>query len=268
MTRLRVQFDHLKSLLEIRRHFENPWLIILSRLGILKLPYFLYRIHKDSRSYKLLARPTTTSCADLFILRDVLLTEAYKDVLPHLPRNIRLLDIGANLGSFTVWLHRTVGVRESFCFEPEPDSFRLLNFNLALNDCAMAKTLEFAIGGKSRTAKIALKENSPGGTSLYADYSANPAAKEIRVVALEDWLRGVEGNFDLLKLDCEGSEWEILEHTQPSVFARFPVILAEAHNHPENRRPVSDLKAIIENLGYQTVRWDGHYHGLYIGVRK
>jgi FkbM family methyltransferase len=260
---------HLLSVFQLRRHFQNPWLIVLLRLGIIKLPYFPHRIRKGPHRYLMLARPTTTSCADLFVLRDVLVDEAYQDVLPLLPgKNLRLLDIGANLGSFTLWLHRQAGVREAFCFEPEIDSFRLLNFNLALNECTSAKTIQCAIGGETRTARLALKESSPGGTSLYGDYSARVDARSVSVVALEEWLRGIEGDFDLLKMDCEGSEWEIVEKTDPRQFARFPVLLAEAHGDPVRNRPVAEFKRLVEKLGYRTIRWDDKYHGLYIGVRK
>ena len=260
---------HLKSVLQIWRQFQNPWLMILLRLGIIKMPYFLYRLKKGPHSYAMLARPTTTSAADLFILRDVLMDEAYRDVLPLLPKkDIRLLDVGANLGSFTLWLHRQVGVREAYCFEPEIDSFRLLNFNLSLNECNMARTIQCAIGGETRTAQIALKKSSPGGTSLYMDYHNRADAQSVSVVALEEWLRTVEGDFDLLKLDCEGSEWEIVERTDPRLFARFPVLLAEVHGDPVRNRPVSEFKLLVERLGYRTVRWDNKFHGLYIGVRQ
>lgn len=260
---------HIRSVFEIRRHFQNPWLIILLRLGFIKLPYFPHRLRKGAHRYTMLARPTTTACADLFILREVLLAEAYKDVLPLLPKkNLRILDIGANLGSFTLWLHRQAGVREAFCFEPEIDSFRLLNFNLALNDCPAAKTIQCAIGGETRTAKLALKASSPGGTSLYADYDTRADARSVAVVSLEEWLRGVAGDFDLLKMDCEGSEWEIMDKTDPRLFARFPVLLAEVHGDPVHNRPPTEFKRLAEKLGYHTVRWDDKCHGLYIGIRK
>jgi len=269
MSKPGVQWDHVKSVFQIRRHFKNPWLIVLLRLGIIKLPYFLHQIHKGPHSYAMLARPTTTSCADLFILRDVLVDEAYRDVLPLLPgKNLRLLDIGANLGSFTLWLHRQAGVREAFCFEPEIDSFRLLNFNLALNECLTAKTIQCAIGGETRAARLALKQSSPGGTNLYTDYSTSADARPVSVVALEEWLRGIEGGFDLLKMDCECSEWEIIDKTDPRQFARFQVLLAEVHSDPVSNRPPSEFKRLVENLGYHTVRWDNKQHGLYIGVRK
>jgi FkbM family methyltransferase len=222
MTWLRVQRDHVKSVFEIRRHFQNPWLIVLMRMGLVKVPYFLYRLKNGAHHYSILARPTTTSMADLFILREVLIKEAYADVLPWLPRRkIRFLDIGANLGCFTLWMHRRLGVSEAFCFEPEPDSFRLLNFNLALNECTTARSLRCAIGGKSRQAMLALKETSPGGTNLYAEYNKFADAKPVSVVAFQEWLQEVDGEFDLLKMDCECSEWEIIDQPPPDNSSAF-----------------------------------------------
>jgi FkbM family methyltransferase len=243
-------------------------LIVLLRLGIVRLPYFLYQISKGDKNYQMLARPTTTSMADIFVLREVLVDEAYGDVLPLLTKkNIRLLDIGANLGSFTIWMHRTVGVREVHCFEPEPDSFRLLQFNLSLNDCRTVETHECAVGGEARTVNISLKESSPGGTSIYAHDPAAPQGRSVPVIAFGDWLRKIKGDFDLLKVDCEGAEWEILGKTDPQQFARFRVFIAEVHNDPENKRAVADFKKLAEKLGFRTVRWDNKAYGLYMGVR-
>jgi FkbM family methyltransferase len=260
--------EHLKVAGKIRRHFENPWLIILLRLGLIKSPYFLYRMHKENRSYAMLARPTTTPAGDIFVLREVLVEEAYKDALALLTgKNIRLVDIGANLGSFTIWTHRVLGVREAFCFEPDPDSFRLLNCNLSLNDCPAAKTLECAVGGAARTIKIVPNKNCPAGTSIYGG-TTSPEAKTVPVIAFEKWLREVQGGFDLLKMDCEGAEWEIIRQTDPQQFARFQVAVVEVHSDPENKQSVPEFKQSMENLGFRTVRWDNKALGLYVGTRN
>jgi len=243
--------------------------MILLRLGIIKTPYFLYRLRKGPHRYAMLARPTTTSAADLFVLREVLLDETYSGILPLLTSpNVRLLDIGANLGAFTIWMHRIVGVREAYCFEPEPDSFRLLGFNLSLNGCGTAKTFPWAVGGEARTIRLALKKSSPGGTSIYADNAASPEAAPVPVIAFEAWLETVEGEFDLLKMDCEGAEWEILEKTRPAQFAQFRVFVAEVHDDPGKARHVGEFRSLCEKLGFRTVRWDNKSQGLYIGVRE
>jgi FkbM family methyltransferase len=255
---------------QLRQHFQNPYLIALLRLGIFKVKYFPYAISKGRNSYLMLARPSTTSLADLYVLREVLVEETYRDVLPLLPRKgLRVVDIGANLGSFTIWLSQAAKVDEAFCFEPEPDSFRLLRFNLANNNCGFAHALDKAAGGQSRTAQIVLKEDSPGGTNIYSSAPGSdcPQASAIQVVALGEWLRQTPGAFDLLKMDCEGSEWEIVRQTSPSELARFRVVVAEVHSDPEGVQPVEEFGALMEPLGFRTVRWDRKAHGLYVGVR-
>jgi len=273
MAKLRAQWDHVKAVFQIRRHFKNPWLITLLRLGLIKLPYFPYRIQKGPTHYTLLARPSSTAMGDLFVLKEVLLEETYRDVLPLLnKKDIRLVDIGANLGSFTLWISKKIGIREAFCFEPEADSFQLLNFNFYLNDLFAAKTLECAVGGEERTIKLALRKANPAATSIYEDIITSPTdtgiTRSVPVVSLANWSHGVDGHFDLLKVDCEGAEWEIVRKTDPQIFTRFGVIVAEVHDDPEHKQPVSEFKKLVEHLGYRTVRSDDRVQGLYIGVRN
>jgi FkbM family methyltransferase len=263
-------FNALRIFRQLHRHFQNPYVITLLRLGFIKLKYFPYTIHNGRSSYFMLARPSTTALADLFVLREVLVEEAYRDVLPLLPqKGLRVVDIGANLGSFTIWLSQAAKVDEAFCFEPEPDSFRLLQFNLTWNACAFAHALECAVGGRSRTAQITLKEDSPGGTSLYAPAPGgeHSQGRAIQVVALSEWLGQTPGAFDLLKMDCEGSEWEIVRQTSPPELARFRAVVAEVHEDPEGLQPVEKFGALLESAGFRTVRWDRKAFGLYVGVR-
>lgn len=261
----------LRIFWQVRRHFENPLLIALLRLGFVKLKYFPYAISRGQSSYLMLGRPTTSSMADLFVLREVLVAETYRDVLRLLPRQgLRVVDIGANLGSFTIWLSKAAKVEEAFCFEPEPDSFRLLRFNLACNGCGSAHVLDKAVGGQSRAAQITLKEDSPGGTSLYhaAPGPDRPQGNVIQVVAFNEWLGQTPGMFDLLKLDCEGSEWEILRATSRSELSRFGVVVAEVHLDPHGLQVVEEFAGLMESRGFRTVRWDRKAQGLYMGVRS
>jgi len=261
---------HLRSFWRLRENFANPLLIAALRLGLVKLRYFPYVIRKGRNSYLMLGRPTTTSMADLFVLREVLVEETYRDVLPLLPpRGLRVVDIGANLGSFTIWLSHSAKVDEAVCFEPEPDSLRLLRFNLANNGCGFARVLDQAVGGHPRTARIKLKEDSPGGTNIYRSATEPDGAKwdAIEVVGFSEWLGQMPGVFDLLKMDCEGSEWEIVRGTRQPEFARFGVIVAEVHGDPEGLNAVEDFAGLMESRGFRTVRWDRKPQGLYVGVR-
>jgi FkbM family methyltransferase len=262
---LQQRWGHLTVGCALWRHCANFWLILLLRLGVVKLPYFVYRIRKEDRDYAFLARPTTSRSGDIFVLREVLILETYQDALAAVnARDIRLVDVGANLGSFTVWVNSVVGVREAFCFEPEPDSFRLLSFNLSLNGCGGAKALEFAAGGTERITKIAFNRNYPAGANLY---DSMPEGKSVSVVSFGKWLDQTGGNFDLLKMDCEGAEWEIIRQTDPRQFARFRVVVAEVHKDPEKIQEITEFGRSMERLGFRTIRWDNKTWGLYVGIR-
>src|SRR5579885_1763890 len=118
--------EHLRYLSVIFKHFRNPVLICLMRLGLVKVEYFVYQFQVSDSRYKLLARPASASGGDLSILREVLIDATYGRVLNILPSGpIRLVDIGANVGAFTIWLSRQHSIEEAHCFEPDPESFNL-----------------------------------------------------------------------------------------------------------------------------------------------
>jgi len=266
-SRLQAKFDHLKVAMALWRHFENFWLILLTRLRIVQLPYFLYQVHNEGRIYSMLGRPTSTSAGDIFVLREVLVEEIYKGPLAGVNgKDLRIVDIGANIGAFMVWANTVFRVREAFCFEPALESFRLLGFNLSQNGCTTARTYPFAVGGTPRTAKLALNRNMPAAANIYD--GAPDGGQTVAVISFCEWLGKIEGDFDLLKMDCEGAEWEILRHMDSHQFTRFQTVVIEVHPDPEKQQAIADFKPAMEKFGFETVRWDNKSFGLYVGRRK
>lgn len=260
----------LESFSQILRHFENPFLVTLLRLGWLRIPLFQFRIRCLGTSYRMVGRPVAERHADLSILRTVLVEEEYHAILALLPKGpVRLVDIGANLGSFTVWISRRHGLKEAFCFEPEPGSFQLCRFNLAQNGCDTANLAQKAVGGEKREIEMWADTTRPGSVNIYGQPSRSGSSQvRVEVLAFRDWLATVDGQFDLLKMDCEGAEWEILRATPAEQLRRFAVIVAELHEDPVRKTPIADFRATFEEAGFETVRDDNRYMGLFICRRK
>jgi FkbM family methyltransferase len=213
----------------------------------------------------MLARPAATEASDLFVLREVFVEEVYRDLLPHLPpAALKVVDIGANLGSFTIWLSRSRPVAKAFCFEPDPSSFNLCRFNLANNGCGTAQVIPKAVGGIPRQVSMNCSTVQPGGNSIYGAQMTKQTVT-VEVVSLAEWMNEVSDEFDVLKLDCEGAEWEILDHTPAAVFTRCGMIIAEVHPDPTGHRDVGEFPTRLTQYGFQTLRWDGHAYGLYLG---
>jgi FkbM family methyltransferase len=252
--------------------FRNPLIILMTRLGLLRIPYFIFRFATPNGPTSMLGRPTTTSLADLFVIKEVFIHETYKDILPLLAEGgVRFVDIGANLGSFSIWLAQQRNIVSSYCFEPEPDSFRLLSFNLSLNGCEGVVPIHAAVGGTEREIAIQLKSSSPGGTSIYSDGCSDMGQHadraRIKVVAFGQWLNEAATTFDLLKLDCEGAEWEIVRACGHILAERFKVVVAEVHDDPDKESVVDAFPNLMEKHGFSTLRWDGKSQGLYVGKR-
>ena len=104
---------------------------------------------------------------DLFVLRS--LQETYQDILPLIEKKpIRVVDVGGNIGSFTVWLSRNRSLESGYCFEPDPTSFSLCRYNLG-NGCAFVDVIPKAVGGISRKISMRVNTNRPGGNTIYAE---------------------------------------------------------------------------------------------------
>ena len=265
---MRLVWSKIRALLDLIRYFRNPALVIAMRLGLVRVPFFPYRIKTHYGALTMLARPASVAMGDLFVLRELFVDETYGDLLPLLESApVSVVDIGANLGSFVVWLHRRHGVRAASCFEPEPTSFQLCRFNLALNGCQTAVPVQAAMGGQAREITLVGDAERPGAVSIYKPSPVQGGSK-VQVLSFEKWLAEQPGGFDVLKLDCEGAEWEILEHTAAGRLRQFRLIIAEVHGDPSGRHGVDDFPRLLEERGFRTVRWDGRMQGIYFGARQ
>ncbi|HEY4366948.1 MAG TPA: FkbM family methyltransferase [Steroidobacteraceae bacterium] len=130
----------------------------------------------------------------------------------------QIIDIGANIGWYTVAGARRVGpAGRVFAFEPDPRNFAILTANLQQSglSCVLAERL--ALGRESGTASIQSSLDNQGDLRV-RDFrkptDAQPSEADVRVVALDDYLAR-SPQFDLarlriLKLDVQGFEHEVL----------------------------------------------------------
>src|SRR2546421_9780233 len=87
---------------------------------------------------------------DIYVLGEILYDKVYGR-LEALSPNPTVIDAGANIGVFSVWLSCAFPGAAIHCFEPEPENFNLLEYNL--------KTLggqchQVALGSTSGTAAL------------------------------------------------------------------------------------------------------------------
>ncbi len=126
-----------------------------------------------------------------------------------------VLDVGAHVGLFAVY----VGLRHPevlvHAFEPFPANFELLRENVERNRVSNVRLHNFGISGDGRLLKMATDPENSGGATCHSLTLADRPADMIPSATLDavfDAL-GLE-SCKLLKIDCEGSEYEILLTTR------------------------------------------------------
>ena len=134
------------------------------------------------------------------------------------PKNAVYLDIGANLGYYSVLFSRLAGSGGTvYAFEPEPNNFDILKKNIEKNHCTNLKPFPVALGNKEEELTLGLYRSSNRGRhSLAKDFGFGTV--KVPVKRLDDIIN--EEAIDVMKLDVEGYEPYVLqgaEKTLPKV---------------------------------------------------
>ena len=156
-----------------------------------------------------------------------------------------VVDIGAHVGSFTLWLAEQYPGLRVMCFEPDPDAFRYLRRNAG----NVATLYERAVGAHTGTANL----HRPIPAGAISNLGAVPAGDSVAVdvVSLED-VRAPLADVALLKVDCEGCEYDLVLETPPTAWARVRRIVLEYH--PVSGHEPSALVRRLGTLGLRLVR--------------
>ena len=127
-----------------------------------------------------------------------------------------VVDIGANIGFFAGLARLRFPTAKIFAYEPNPAAYRFLEANLADENVALFPA---AVG---RTDGVA---NFDAGADSTLGHLSPDGSTQVAVIGSAHLAGG--DDIDLLKLDCEGGEWEIL--AEPSLLARTRCVIMEYH---------------------------------------
>ncbi len=174
-----------------------------------------------------------TGTSDAALLREAVLSgfdfREYHVPLAIQPRTI--LDIGANTGIVSLTLRRKYPNARVIAFEPLPENFALLEYNLRNEDNALA--VPFGLGRETGALEYYASddENNLGGGSFHPPPSQmNRACGKLLILSPAEALQRFDiHDIDLIKIDTEGAEHDILTGFPEDVLSRVSVIVGELH---------------------------------------
>lgn len=188
--------------------------------------------------------------------KEIFMDECYMKDLPFpLPENPTIIDVGANAGYFSLFALSRFDGATVFSFEPIPANFRLLQRNRDLNPGLSWFFEQKAVAGQPGELVLAFDGGDDFTTSATVMGGDSGQKDRIRVpaVTIPEIL---DGNglkrCDLLKMDCEGAEYDILYHCPSEVLTRIDRIALEVHGGPGADQNIDALDAFLRQGGFIT----------------
>lgn len=155
-----------------------------------------------------------------------------------------VIDVGANVGLFSILAAHYFTNAMIHAYEPNP---RVIPY-AAKNLRPLGVTLFNE--GVGRVVGFATIQDR-GESRLAHTLPAESAFGNVPIISLTQAVERMGCEIDLLKLDCEGAEWDIFQ--EPRAFERIRNIRLEYHLIQGHS--VEDLERVMTYLGFRIDRW-------------
>jgi FkbM family methyltransferase len=181
----------------------------------------------------------------LYIYKEIFVDRCYDLTLDRSAPAI--IDIGANSGLFALRIKQLYPSAKISCYEPFPSNFAQLQNTISINKLDSVTPLQKAVGARPGRAKLFIHKKNIGGHSFYATEALNTDYVDVEVTDLRSILDDLQQEVDLLKLDCEGAEFDILMSLAVADARKIRRIIVET---TPDLYDVDQLNTQMASLGY------------------
>ncbi|MCK5616886.1 FkbM family methyltransferase [Candidatus Pacearchaeota archaeon] len=165
-----------------------------------------------------------------------------------------IIDIGGHLGFFslmTATLNSDVPIHT---FEPHSGNYELLKTNLKNNRIRNVTPKQLAVSDSIGQMELQVSQEDLNH-SLEKAIEPTGETQTVQTITLEKiFQKNRLSKCDLLKLDCEGSEFKIIYGAPKELFKKIDAIFLEYHDWIEGEDS-NKLKSYLESLGYKVQKF-------------
>ena len=233
--------EKIAILLRSRKKFKNWYLYPLIYLNIIKRGFVTF---KTNSGLKMKIRVKST---DLMQLTTIWLTREYEAPGFEIKENDTIIDVGGHIGLFMLFCEQFCHKGKIYCFEPASDNYKIFLDNTKLNN--FKNVIPFNIAVSKQDGKIPLYLNDDtSGHSIFLKNSNSIQVDSITLQKIFD-LNNIE-KCNLLKLDCEGSEYEIIDSLPESYFSMIDKMIIEYHFAEKYPKLLTNLIKKLERTSF------------------
>ena len=226
----------------INRHFEIMNLVLAKqyRISYDKDNDIMFGFKKSSEKEIKLYGGEGAGDAAIFL-------EGHYDSLPVNGKTV--IDLGANIGDSAIYF-TSRGAKKVVGIEPHPKNYEIAKKNIDINQLSNKIHLIHA-GCSSESRMMTINPNTESGIRARLDESKE--GMKIPIITLKEILNDIGGETAVLKIDCEGCEYEVILKASKSLLQKFCNIIIEYHYGYKN------LKKKLEDCGFQVTVTEPRY---------
>jgi len=175
-----------------------------------------------------------------------------------LKQDMVALDIGANLGEYTLFMAKRLSSGKVFSFEPVIKLLTQLEYNIKLNGFSNVQICPFGLSDHNHISQVhEIDDSNEGLGTFYLGERQSKQSTDAELRSLDsesDFLR--ISRIDFIKMDIEGSELYAMRGAK-NLIAKFrPYVLIEinASTYKAAGYSVADVESFFLNFDYQAHR--------------
>ncbi len=245
---------YLSSIYSLLTQFENPLLILRIFLKLGGVGLKQVHLRKSGLEF------TVRGAMDIWCLKETHIDRFYEVYGAELQDGWTVVDIGAGLGDFSIRAAHQFPASQVFAYEPFAESYKLLERNLAANQVGNVQIFQQAVGqtgallldlSGGEPLQITSRQTELAGSTNGAAPGENGArTQQVTSLALNEVFvqNGIQ-RCDLLKMDCEGAEYDILLNAKPEALERVQRLVMEYHDGFTSFSH-KDLVALLTSHGF------------------
>ena len=217
-----------KILLAIRS-IRNIHLLLIDYLGLVKGDV-VYRLWNGN---SFAARAGTTDVSEIIINNAD--SEYPSNFFPDNSRPV-IFDVGANIGETALFIYRKLRLNKPsiYAFEPNSKNYTYLLKNIKINQAdGGIKPFKLALAGESRSARLNFNSDHYDGGFIedIKNKRTTSNSEKVKTVSLMEFCKKNKiESVDLLKMDIEGSEYEVFSSSLGFIKKHVKSIFVELHN--------------------------------------
>ena len=182
-------------------------------------------------------------------------------------KNDVILDIGANAGSFAIYMSKKFDFTDIYSFEATREMYKLCQYNKKINNCSNITFNNFAVSdGKLPFTRIYFRPDAITTGTINNNFSntsiknrKNEIFYNVKTISLDDIFKKFNiKKVKLLKIDCEGAEFDILYNSKQLQAGNIEYIVGETHSFDDKKNNRESLLKYLEKyIDKEKMNWVG-----------